>query len=139
MAVGYASHGVKLFRPLLVQEAEELYHELLSALAQAIRDPGAIDKEQTVVMAVLLGLYEVCRHRTLSRLVAENAHEKQMIMARDTAPGNHAAHAGGLAALLRIENDPLSLLEAVYSGRSLLPSALRVSDFVEWFSLATNH
>ncbi|KAL2859229.1 hypothetical protein BJX68DRAFT_226018 [Aspergillus pseudodeflectus] len=106
MAVGYASHGVKLFRPFFVQEAEELYHELLSALAQAIRDPGAIDKEQTVVMAILLGLYE-------------------MIMARDTAPGNHAAHAGGLAALLRIENDPLSLLEAVCSGQSLLPNALR--------------
>jgi hypothetical protein len=50
-----------------------------------------------------------------------------MVMAHDTAPGNHAAHAGGLAALLRIENDPLSLLEAVCSGRSPLRNSLRVS------------
>ncbi|KAL3446437.1 hypothetical protein BJX65DRAFT_131202 [Aspergillus insuetus] len=106
MAVGYASHGIKLFRPFLVQRAEELYYDGLRSLAHAMKDSHAINKEETVVMAILLGLYEI-------------------IMARDTAPGNHAAHAGGLAALLQIGNDPLSLLESVCSRRSLLPNALR--------------
>ncbi|KAL2833573.1 hypothetical protein BJY01DRAFT_225053 [Aspergillus pseudoustus] len=105
-AVGYACHGIKLSRPFLLQKAEELYYGLLSSLAHAIRDPKAVNKEETAVMAILLGLYE-------------------MVTARDANLGNHSAHAGGLAALLRIDNDPLSLLEAVCSGQSLLPNRFR--------------
>ncbi|KAL3459651.1 hypothetical protein BJX64DRAFT_264482 [Aspergillus heterothallicus] len=104
-AVGYASHGIKLSRPFLSRKGEEAYHVLLRALAGAIRDPKAVDRRQTAVMAILLGLYE-------------------MIIARDADRGNHDAHAGGLAAVLGIDNDPLSLLETVCSGQTLLPNLL---------------
>lgn len=50
-----------------------------------------------------------------------------MIMACDTDPGNHEAHASGLAALLQIENSPLVLLDSVRSGWSLLNSKVQVS------------
>ncbi|KAL2812315.1 hypothetical protein BJX63DRAFT_421877 [Aspergillus granulosus] len=83
-------------------KGEELYHELLIALAHTIKDPTVADTTETVVMAILLGLYE-------------------MIMARDTDSGNHRAHSYGLAALLQIENLPLSLIEAMRLGRLLLP------------------
>lgn len=50
-----------------------------------------------------------------------------MIIAGDTNPGYHNAHASGLAALLQIENNPLALLEAVRSGHPLLFNRLPVS------------
>ncbi|KAL2867803.1 putative C6 transcription factor [Aspergillus lucknowensis] len=100
-AVAFANHGLKLNRPLLVRKAEMLYYDLLKSLAHAIECPEVANREEIAVMAILLGLYE-------------------MIMAGNTDLGNHRAHAGGLAALLKIKNNPLALLEAVGSGRSLL-------------------
>lgn len=44
---------------------------------------------------------------------------------------HHRAHAGGLAALLQIENSPLALLNAVRSGRSLLAGESHVS--LPWY------
>jgi hypothetical protein len=70
MAVGYASHGIKLFRPFLVQRAEELYYEGLRSLAHAMKDSHAINKEETVVMAILLGLYEVCPPNSTLNIVS---------------------------------------------------------------------
>lgn len=58
-AVAFASHAIKLNRPFLTRKAEELYQELLSALAEAIRYPNLAQRADTAVMAILLGLYEV--------------------------------------------------------------------------------
>ncbi|KAL2831551.1 hypothetical protein BDW59DRAFT_182191 [Aspergillus cavernicola] len=107
-AVAFASHGLKLTRPFLTRKAEELYQSLLRSLAHAIKDPKMANKTDTAVMAILLGLYELMF--------------LWMIIAGDTDPGHHSAHAGGLAALLQIKNNPLALLEAVRADRSLLPS-----------------
>ncbi|KAL4862125.1 hypothetical protein BDV12DRAFT_203344 [Aspergillus spectabilis] len=96
-AVGFASHGIKLSRPFLTRVAEELYQELLKSLAREIKDSNRTKKQDATVVAILLGLYE-------------------MTMAKDTNPGHHSAHAGGLTALLQIPNTPFALLEAVGSG-----------------------
>ncbi|KAL3476659.1 putative C6 transcription factor [Aspergillus californicus] len=105
-AVAFASHGVKLSWPFLTRKAEELYQSLLLSLADAIRDPKVAVSTDTAVMTTLLGLYE-------------------MISAGDSDPGHHHAHAGGLAAILKIENDPLALLTAVRGGHSLLSNTLQ--------------
>lgn len=43
-----------------------------------------------------------------------------MIMAGESNPGHHNAHAGGMAAILQIENSPLGLLQAARSGHPLV-------------------
>lgn len=48
-------------------------------------------------------------------------------MADGTDLRHHRTHAGGLAALLQIENSPLALLDVVRSGRSLLAGESNVS------------
>ncbi|KAL4783589.1 hypothetical protein BJX76DRAFT_368333 [Aspergillus varians] len=107
-AIAFASHGLKLNRPFLTRKAEELYHELLTTLAHAIKDPTLINRADAAVMAILLGLFE-------------------MMLADGIDSGNHRAHAGGLAALLQIENSPLALLAAVSLGWSLLANGGQVS------------
>lgn len=44
-----------------------------------------------------------------------------MIIAKVADPGNHEAHAKGLAAILQIENSPLDLFGAVHLIRSNHP------------------
>lgn len=44
-----------------------------------------------------------------------------MIVATETRPDNHSAHARGVAAILRIESAPLDLFWAVRSIRSREP------------------
>ena len=45
----------------------------------------------------------------------------QIIVAAETRLGNHSAHAGGVAAILRIEKAPLDLFWAVRYMRSRQP------------------
>ncbi|KAL2802931.1 hypothetical protein BJX63DRAFT_437405 [Aspergillus granulosus] len=100
-AVAFASHGLKLSRPFLTQKAETLYHELLGSLARSIQNPALAAGPEMLVIAILLGLYE-------------------MIIAGESNPGHHDAHAGGMAAILQIENSPLGLLQAARSGHPLV-------------------
>ncbi|EED12122.1 C6 transcription factor, putative [Talaromyces stipitatus ATCC 10500] len=100
-AVAFACHGLKLSRPFLTQKAETLYHELLGFLARSIQNCAATAGPEMFVIAILMGLYE-------------------MIMAGETDPGHHNAHAGGLAAILQIENSPRGLLHAARSGHPLV-------------------
>ncbi|PWY86692.1 hypothetical protein BO70DRAFT_287877 [Aspergillus heteromorphus CBS 117.55] len=101
-AVAFASHGIKLRRPLLTQNAGMLYHRLIASLAREMSgsdlSPRSLD---VLAIVVLLGVYE-------------------MIVADDMHPGYHGIHAGGMAAVLRIENSPLGLLKAVKSKHHLL-------------------
>lgn len=61
--VGFANHGIKLRRPLLTRKAEVLYHELLGSLARAIGKPGFANTAESLIIAMLLGLYEVSLSR----------------------------------------------------------------------------
>ncbi|KAI9733836.1 MAG: hypothetical protein M1818_007103 [Claussenomyces sp. TS43310] len=102
--VAFADHGIKLRRPVLTRKAELLYHELLGSLARAIENPAFAHTAEPLMIAMLLGLYE-------------------MIMASDAHPSSHNAHARGVAAILQIENSPLDLFGAVQfirSGHSLV-------------------
>lgn len=58
-AVAYASCGISLNRPLLSHRAVVLYQGVLSRFAVAIHDPGSIEREESLCVAMLLGLYEV--------------------------------------------------------------------------------
>lgn len=64
-AVSFASPGIKLRRPVLTQTAGRLYHKLLGSLAKAVVDPVLANTPESLMMAMLLGLYEVST--TLSR------------------------------------------------------------------------
>ncbi|KAJ5639453.1 uncharacterized protein N7484_007315 [Penicillium longicatenatum] len=99
-AAAFASNGLKLRRQFLIQQAETLYHELLGYLASSMQTPAASGHE-TLIIAILLGLY-------------------QMIVAEEANPGHHTAHAGGVAAILQIENNPLGLVQAILSGHPLV-------------------
>lgn len=58
-AVAFASHGLKLSRPFLTRKAEMLYHDLLGSLARSIQNPDVASSSETMVISILLGLYEV--------------------------------------------------------------------------------
>jgi hypothetical protein len=58
--VSGATHGIKLRRPVLTFQAYQLYHELLASLALAIHNSvSAIRRDESILVAMLLGLYEV--------------------------------------------------------------------------------
>ena len=57
------------------------------------------------------------------------ANTQQMIVAEETNPGHHTAHAGGVAAILQIENNPLELVAAVLSGHPLVLNGKQVRPF----------
>jgi hypothetical protein len=57
--VAFADHGLKLCRPVLIRKAEVLYHDLLGSLARAIEKPTSANTTEPLVVAMLLGLYEV--------------------------------------------------------------------------------
>ncbi|KAJ5930365.1 hypothetical protein N7466_005858 [Penicillium verhagenii] len=99
-AVGFASNGLKLRRKFLIQEGETLYHDLLGYLSSSMQTSTASSHE-TLVIAILLGMY-------------------QMVVAEEANPGHHTAHAGGVAAILQIDNNPLELVQAVLSGHPLV-------------------
>lgn len=58
-AVGFASHGKPLRRPRFVHIAETFYHELLGSLASTIENPALARSDESKILAMLLGLYEV--------------------------------------------------------------------------------
>ncbi|KAJ5819705.1 hypothetical protein N7474_005296 [Penicillium riverlandense] len=61
--VAFAKHGISLNRPHLTLRAEKLYQNLVASLAVDIQHPP--NKEDKVLVALLLGLYEVrniCRY-----------------------------------------------------------------------------
>jgi hypothetical protein len=57
--VAFANHGIKLCRPGLTRKAEILYHDLLGSLARAIEEPAFANSAELLMIAMLLGLYEV--------------------------------------------------------------------------------
>ncbi|PMD32695.1 hypothetical protein L207DRAFT_440254 [Hyaloscypha variabilis F] len=97
--VGFAAHGIKLRRPHLTKRAESFYQDLLGTLARGIDDPAFATSAESLMIAMLLGLYEI-------------------VMADENRPGNHQFHARGVAAILQIENSPLDLFGAVHFIRS---------------------
>lgn len=58
--LAFAHHGIMLHRPGLTRKAEILYHELLGNLAKAIESSSHAHTAETMAIALLLGLYEVC-------------------------------------------------------------------------------
>jgi hypothetical protein len=65
-AVAFASGGIKLRRPVLMQKAEILYRELLGSFARAMENPHFANTAESVMIAMLLGLYEVLLSLDLS-------------------------------------------------------------------------
>jgi hypothetical protein len=57
--VAFANHGRKLQRPRLITRASVLYHDLLGSLVKAIEDPVFSNSAEMLMIAMLLGLYEV--------------------------------------------------------------------------------
>ncbi|KAF2809790.1 putative C6 transcription factor [Mytilinidion resinicola] len=97
-AVSFATHGKPLNRPQLVHKAGVFYQELLGSLAKAIQDPASTSAAETKLIAMLLGIF-------------------QITMSDETNPGNHDAHAKGLAAFMQIGTSPLNLLGTVRSNQ----------------------
>lgn len=58
-AVGYASGGISLCRPVLTHRAEILYSDLLGELAGAVAGVTLPDMAELLAIVTLLGLYEV--------------------------------------------------------------------------------
>ncbi|KAJ6127298.1 C6 transcription factor [Penicillium sp. IBT 18751x] len=98
--VALANHGIKLNRPDLIAEAEKLNHGLVSSLAVGLQNNSGVSKKDDALVVMLFGIYE-------------------MIIANDARSGFHNAHASGLAALLKLKNNPKSVLEALRNGQSL--------------------
>ncbi|KAL9612465.1 MAG: hypothetical protein Q9167_002937 [Letrouitia subvulpina] len=96
--VAFANHGIKLCRPCLTRKAETYYQDLLASLAEAMNNPATASATRSLIIAMLLGLYE-------------------MIVADEAYPGNHQAHARGVAAILAIRNSPFDLFGAVQANR----------------------
>jgi hypothetical protein len=71
-AVAFASHGLKLSRPFLIQKGETLYHELLGSLVRSIQNPPLAAGPDILVTAVLLGLYEVIFVMHWDRVIFHN-------------------------------------------------------------------
>ena len=59
--VAFASHGIKLCRPSLTRKAETFNDDLLRSLAKDIQDPAFVNTAESLTIAMLLGLYEVCQ------------------------------------------------------------------------------
>jgi hypothetical protein len=57
--VAYASHSIKLRRPSLEAQAKSWYGELLGHLVEAMANPATARTSETVMISILLGLYEV--------------------------------------------------------------------------------
>ncbi len=57
--VGFANHGIKLRRPVLTQKADTLYRDLLASLAKAIKSSAFAATTESLMIAMLLGVYEV--------------------------------------------------------------------------------
>jgi hypothetical protein len=98
-AVAFVSSAKPLSKPDLSNRAELLYQELLGSLAKSIESPDSARAEESRVIVMLLGLY-------------------QIIMTSDTNLGNHDAHAKGLAALMKMGHFPPTLFNTAWHTSS---------------------
>ncbi|KFY44171.1 hypothetical protein V495_03599 [Pseudogymnoascus sp. VKM F-4514 (FW-929)] len=98
-AVANANHGRKLDRPRLTAKAAVAYQDLLGSLAIAMQNPEFAETPEALMIAMLLGLYE-------------------MIVAGESHAGNHNTHARGVAAILKTEHSPLDLFGAAHFAGS---------------------
>ena len=57
--VAFSNQSIKLHRPALARKAEISYHNLLGSLAKAIKKPAFVNTAESLMIAMLLGLYEV--------------------------------------------------------------------------------
>ena len=57
--MAFANHSVKLRRPLFMRLANTWYNDLLGSLARAVENPVLANTAESVMIAMLLGLYEV--------------------------------------------------------------------------------
>ena len=57
--VAFANHGIKLRTSVFTRKAEILYHGLLQSLVKAIECPASADTIESLMVAMLLGVYEV--------------------------------------------------------------------------------
>jgi hypothetical protein len=73
-AVAYASYGVSLNRPLLSHRAVVLYQDVLARFAVAMHDPHSIEREDSLCVAMLLGLYEVTDTSFISHQPSTSCH-----------------------------------------------------------------
>lgn len=96
-AISLGSHGKVLRRSLFIEEAESIYHELLGSFARTIGEKTSKIEENQILMAMLLGLY-------------------QMAMASGTNRGDHVAHAKGLAAMMKLRGRSSDPCEATVLG-----------------------
>lgn len=60
-AVSFGTHGKPMCRPYIEQRAEGFYQQLLGSLARAIEYPVAAHPTESKLIAMLLGLYQVCQ------------------------------------------------------------------------------
>ena len=58
-AVAFTSHSKPLNRPQLLQKAQIFYQELLGSLAGAIESPASANAAESILVAMLLGIYQV--------------------------------------------------------------------------------
>ncbi|KAH8691975.1 putative C6 transcription factor [Talaromyces proteolyticus] len=104
--VASATYGIKLCRPFFLRQADQMYHDLLSSLAISIDDLTSVSmRDESILVAILLGLYEI-------------------IITDESCPGYHNAHAAGVAAMLRVKNTPLDLLQALRNDQSFVSKRL---------------
>ncbi|KAI1868505.1 uncharacterized protein JN550_006421 [Neoarthrinium moseri] len=89
--ISFASHGKPLNRPSFVTKGEFLYQDLLGSLARTMNQHSPGNFVEARLKSMLLGLY-------------------QITMATETDYGHHEAHCGGLIALMKAEQMPLSTL-----------------------------
>ena len=62
--VAFANHGIRLCRPILTHKAQVLYHDLLGSLGKALANTAFGTAAELLVIATLLGLYEVFQTQT---------------------------------------------------------------------------
>lgn len=117
--VSFASHGNKLRRPHLLRKAQELSNDLLSSLARRIELPGSSNDTESLLVTMLLGLYEV--FWSLLWLIFNGTNARQIIIAAETNPGHHVCHARGITAILQTEDSVFDIFGAVHSLRCSHP------------------
>ena len=104
-----ASLGNKVGESNLVHRANMLYSDLLSSFQVTMSKAATSNTIESLTIAVLLGLYEVC-HEGLGfqALASRRVINIQIISATEEYPGEHGAHAGGVAAILSSQKSPFS-------------------------------
>ncbi|RDL35209.1 uncharacterized protein BP5553_07140 [Venustampulla echinocandica] len=111
--VAFASHAKPLHRPRFIRKSGIFYQELLASLARAIEGSRSGNSVELKVIAMSLGLY-------------------QIVMANETGPGDHDAHAKGLSALWGTTHLPLNPLVTTLCSST---KTLQISNYSNVFSV----